>query len=36
MGRSDCTLSTVLFLNEKAARGIARGLTCGPHCVLRQ
>ena len=23
-------------MNEKTARGIARGLTCGPHCVLRQ
>ena len=30
------SLSTVLFVNEKTARGIARGLTCGPHCVLRQ
>ena len=23
-------------MNEKTARGIAHGLTCGPHCVLRQ
>ena len=23
-------------MNEKTARGIARGLACGPHCVLRQ
>ena len=28
--------STVLFVNERTARGIARGLTCGPHCVLSQ
>ena len=26
----------VLFVNEKRARGIARCLTCGPHCELRQ
>ena len=23
-------------MNEKTARGIAGGLTCGPHCVLSQ
>ena len=23
-------------MNEKTAHGIARGLACGPHCVLRQ
>ena len=23
-------------MNEKTAPGIARGLTCGPHCVLSQ
>ena len=23
-------------MNEKRARVIAHGLTCGPHCVLRQ
>ena len=26
----------LLFVNEKTARGRARGLACGPHCVLRQ
>ena len=30
------SLSTVLFVSEKTARGIAGGLTCGPHCVQRQ
>ena len=24
------------FVNESRARGIARGLACGCHCVLRQ
>ena len=24
------------FVNESRARGIARGLACGRHCVLRQ
>ena len=23
-------------MHESTARGRARGLTCGPHCVLRQ
>ena len=30
------SLSTVLFVNEKTACGIACGLTCGRFCVLRQ
>ena len=37
MSRSDCTLCLpVLFVNEKTAGGIARGLTCGRICVLIQ